>query len=161
MNLCGLTWSKIGKFEKGDYNSLVAQGSNPMFCIAPTDVDVVSPHAVEEVVAVKIEHEPMLLCAIAHVVQDEVKLDANIHCGDVVEEQVEPDPKFDKEDLFAEVHAMKTKVDLIKKRGGDVHRSFLDKELDDVRIRILVVEKFLNITNEDNSKESVAKQFLH
>ncbi|GKE92041.1 hypothetical protein Tco_1573136, partial [Tanacetum coccineum] len=57
--------------------------------------------------------------------------------------------------LFAEVHAMKTKVDLIKKRGGDVDRSFLDKELDDVRKRILNDNVILEVFHHDVSCDTV------
>ncbi|GKD85445.1 transposase, MuDR, MULE transposase domain protein, partial [Tanacetum coccineum] len=37
----GLAWSKIGKFEKGDYGALFAEWSNPIMSMAPTKLAAV------------------------------------------------------------------------------------------------------------------------
>ncbi|GKC15615.1 hypothetical protein Tco_1012397, partial [Tanacetum coccineum] len=39
----GLAWSKIGKFEKGDYGALFAEWSNPILSMAPTSTELLQP----------------------------------------------------------------------------------------------------------------------
>nr|GEV84739.1 phospholipase-like protein [Tanacetum cinerariifolium] len=36
----GLSWLKIGKFEKGDYGALFDEWSNPILCMAPTSTEL-------------------------------------------------------------------------------------------------------------------------
>ncbi|GKB19728.1 hypothetical protein Tco_0853651 [Tanacetum coccineum] len=93
----GLSWSKVGKFEKEDYGSLFVEWSNPIFSMAPTTSELVqpwfirsvdyfrsslvdgqhnlcitaSPLVVQQVVADVVEHEPQV---VADVVEHEPQL---------------------------------------------------------------------------------------
>ncbi|GJZ26163.1 hypothetical protein Tco_0570416 [Tanacetum coccineum] len=47
--LRGLSWSKIGKFEKGDYGSLFFEWSNPILYMAPTSIKLLQPWFIHSV----------------------------------------------------------------------------------------------------------------
>ncbi|GJR15590.1 phospholipase-like protein [Tanacetum coccineum] len=59
----GLAWSKIGKFEKGDYGALFAEWSNPILSMAPTngqpnDPITASPQGIQLNICDVVVHDP-------------------------------------------------------------------------------------------------------
>nr|GEX48852.1 hypothetical protein [Tanacetum cinerariifolium] len=72
--------------------------------------------------------------------------ESNIHSHDTVKQQ--NSPNICKEHVLAEFDAIKATVDIIDKREGEVSTSCLEKELDIVKDRIVVLEKCFKLSIE-------------
>nr|GEX81055.1 hypothetical protein [Tanacetum cinerariifolium] len=79
--------------------------------------------------------------------------ESNIHSHDPVEQQ--NSKIMGKEDVLAEFDAIKTIVDIIDKKKGEVSTSCLEKEPDLVKDRITMFEKCFELRYHDTSKDSI------
>ncbi|GJS92955.1 hypothetical protein Tco_0799923 [Tanacetum coccineum] len=129
----GLSWSKISKFKKGDYGTLFAEWYNPILSMAPTSNELLQPwfiRSMEYFGSRDVEHEPLLI-------------DHEIPVAEVaLERQSEPDvTMFTREELVAEHHAIKERVQIIENLA-DADPSIVLQQLAAVKERITTIETF-------------------
>ncbi|GJX94901.1 hypothetical protein Tco_0349487 [Tanacetum coccineum] len=186
----GLSWSKIGNFEKGGYGTLFAEWYNPILSMAPTSNELLQPwfiRSMEYFRSHDVEHEPLL---IVHDVEHErqlllkgqpvgenpvVALEQQSEPDVAVERQYEPNvalerqsepevalerqsepnvPMFTREELVAEHHAIKERVQIIK-NVADADPSIVLQQLAAIKERITAIETFLKYKNEFVSEDFV------
>ncbi|GJW26010.1 hypothetical protein Tco_0039821 [Tanacetum coccineum] len=146
----GLSWSKMGNFEKRDYGTLFAEWYNPILSMASTSNELLHPWficSMEYFGSYDVEHEPPL---IGHDVEHERQL---LLQGQPVGENLV---------LVAEHHAIKERVQIIE-NVADVDPSIVLQQLAVVKERIIGTETFIKYKNEFVPEDSVAKhkQFVH
>ncbi|GJW35554.1 hypothetical protein Tco_0058474 [Tanacetum coccineum] len=136
---CGLAWSKIGNFEKGDYGALFAKWSNPIMCMdeQPNGPITASPKGIQPIICAAVVHDPQF--------EQQPK------------EVVESVPLFTSEELVAEYHYITTTVQLIE-NVGDGDPSIVLKELAAIKQMMNAIERFIKSRNDNLSEDSVAKQ---
>ncbi|GKE35031.1 hypothetical protein Tco_1454353 [Tanacetum coccineum] len=151
----GLSWSKIGNFEKGDNGTLFAEWSNPILSMAPTSNELLqpwfilsvdysrtslvdgehnvsittTPQVVQHVGSYDVEHEPSL---IGHDVEHEREI---VLQGEPVvgypdfalKQQSESVLMFIREELVVEHHAI-YKNDSLSEDLVAKHKEFVHKE---------------------------------
>ncbi|GJZ57125.1 phospholipase-like protein [Tanacetum coccineum] len=120
---CGLAWSKIGNFKKGDYGAIFAEWSNPILCMAPTSTELLQPWLIRSmdyfrtllvdgqpngpITASPQGIQPIICAAIVHDLQFEQQ----------PKQVVESVLVFTSEELVAEYHSITTSVQLIENVG--------------------------------------------
>nr|GEW32039.1 hypothetical protein [Tanacetum cinerariifolium] len=131
----GLSWSKIGNFEKGDYVTLFAELSNPILSMAPTSNKLLQPwfiHSMEYFGSHDVEHEPLLIDHEIPVgektvisLDPDVALESQFEAEIALERKSKPDvPIFTREELVAERHAIKERVQIIENLEMLIHKLF-------------------------------------
>ncbi|GKE35861.1 hypothetical protein Tco_1455183 [Tanacetum coccineum] len=135
----GLAWSKIGNFEKGDYDALFAEWSNPILCMTSTSTELLQPwlirsmdyfrtllvdrHPNGPITASSQGIQPIICAAVVHDPQFEQQ----------PKEVVESAPLFTSQELVAEYHSITTSVRLIE-NVGDGDTSIADSAISNVLI---------------------------
>nr|GEV32702.1 transposase, MuDR, MULE transposase domain protein [Tanacetum cinerariifolium] len=133
----GLSWSKIGKFKKGDYGALFAQWSNPIMCMAPTSTELLQPWLIRSMdyfLTLLVDQQP----------DDRITASPHVLV-------------YTSEELVTEYHSITTSVKLIE-NVGDNDPSIVLKELAAVKQRMNAIERFIKSRNDNMSEDSVAKQ---
>ncbi|GJZ39252.1 phospholipase-like protein [Tanacetum coccineum] len=130
----GLAWSKISKFEKGDYGALFVEWSNPILSMAPTSTELLQPWLIRSM-----DYFRTLLF------EQQSK------------QVVESVPVFTSDELVAEYHSITTSVQSIE-NVGDGDPSIVLKELAAVKQQMNAIERFIKSKNDNLSEDSVAKQ---
>ncbi|GKA33981.1 transposase, MuDR, MULE transposase domain protein [Tanacetum coccineum] len=160
----GLSWSKIGKFKKGDYGALFAKWSNPILCMAPTSTELLQPWLIRSMDYFRTLLVDRVLpndriTASPHGNQP-IICDASVHDPQFVQQSkqvVESVPVYTSEELVAEYHSITTSVKLIE-NVGDGDPSIVLKAPATVKQRINAIERFIKSRNDNMSEDSVAKQ---
>ncbi|GJR32440.1 hypothetical protein Tco_1108672 [Tanacetum coccineum] len=120
---CGISWSIIEKFRKGDYSRLFAPWSNPILTFAPSDNESVQPWCIRSfeyfsnhdesvprdgvgVVLVEVlELEQKLICSGGVTAEEQVQVVLNIQYDVHGEDQNSPYPNMDKDsNICSDVH---------------------------------------------------------
>nr|GFD21998.1 hypothetical protein [Tanacetum cinerariifolium] len=140
----------------------------------------VSRDSVGEVLVKVVEPENSLICLFGDTSNEQRQVDSNNHSDVHAEDQNLPYEYMDndsnihsdvhvehqnsqnmaKDDILAEFDGIKATIDIIDKRKGEVATSCLEKELDIVKDRIVVVENALKLRYQDASEDPV-KQFCY
>nr|GEU67269.1 transposase, MuDR, MULE transposase domain protein [Tanacetum cinerariifolium] len=161
--LRGLSLSKIGKFEKGDYGALFVEWSNPFMCMAPTSTELLQPwliHSIDYFRTLLVDRQPNDRITISPHGNQQIICNASMHDPQFVQQSkqvVESVSMYTSEELVAEYHSTTTSVKLIENvRGGD--QSIVLKELAAVKQRMNAIERFIKSKSDNMSEDLVAKQ---
>ncbi|GJU52346.1 phospholipase-like protein [Tanacetum coccineum] len=155
----GLSWSKIGNFEKGDYGTLFAEWYNPIMSMAPTSNELLQPwfiRSMEYFGSHDVEHEPLLI-------DHEIPVGENTVVA--LERQSEPDFSIERQsepDVALEPQ-FEAEVPLEWQSEPDVPMFTREELLAAVKERTTAIETFLKYKNESVSEDLVAKhkEFVH
>ncbi|GJS76670.1 hypothetical protein Tco_0726551 [Tanacetum coccineum] len=130
----GLAWSKIDKFEKGNYGALFDEYGQH------NDSITALPQILQQLITDDVEHEPPL---VGYVFEPERQL------------ELQSKPVVESHDRALGQHSESVPMFT---RDGDP--SIVFKELAVVKERINTIERFIKSRNEDLLEDSVAKQFV-
>ncbi|GJS09162.1 transposase, MuDR, MULE transposase domain protein [Tanacetum coccineum] len=159
----GLAWSKIGKFEKGDYGSLFTEWSNPILSMAPTSTELLQPWLIRNMdyfLTLLVDGQPNdPINASPQGIQQNI-CDIVVHDPQFEQQTkqvVESVLVFTSDELVAEYHSITISVQLIENvEDGDP--SIVLKELVVVKQQMNAIERFIKSRNDNLLEDYVAKQ---
>ncbi|GKC69028.1 hypothetical protein Tco_1114911 [Tanacetum coccineum] len=164
----GLSWSKIGNFEKGDFGALFSEWSNSILCMALTSTELLQPWLIRSIDYFRtllVDGQPNgPITASPQGIQLIIK-SVPVFTIEVHDPRFEPQAKqvvesvlvFTSDDLVAEYRSITTSVQLLE-NVGDGDPSILLKEIAAVKQRMTAIERFIKSRNDNLSEDLVAKQ---